>query len=108
MADQKAVSYVRSRMDAGWPASKIRTDLYNEGWSKKDAEEAISSAKAMVGSPATPKAEDVPAYQAPAHANNLLKPPQDKAPENNSGFPGEGRAESKMVLYAGMIIIIAA
>ena len=84
MVDRKAAGYVRSCMDAGWPVSRIKSDLYNAGWSKKDVEEAISSAKASEPSQAAAPAPETPR------------------------FPGEGTANSKLMLYVGILIIIAA
>jgi len=89
MVDRKAEGYVKSCLDAGWPLSRIRSDLYNAGWSKKDVEDAISAAKISEGR--------LPEERSPAPAK-----------EDSPRFPGQGKANSRLMLYIGIIIIIAA
>jgi hypothetical protein len=54
MADQKLVSYVKTSLERGVPLSRIRSDLYNKGWPKKDTEDAIASASSAPKAPAAP------------------------------------------------------
>jgi hypothetical protein len=54
VADRKIVSYVKSSLDKGVPLGRIRSELYNAGWPRKDVEDAIASAGAPAESAAMP------------------------------------------------------
>jgi len=77
MADEKLVSYVKSCLHDGLPVSKIRAELRNAGWPKKDIEETIASASSI---------------PSPGPAQKKTGPQSEKA--------------SKKKLYAGVIILI--
>lgn len=84
-ADRKLVSYVRSCLDNGKPLSWIREELRNEGWPKKDIEDAIAAVTA-------------PAEGAAVRENSL---PETKPVKQ----AGAGGPKSRKLIYT---VIIAA